>query len=106
MCCIVVDDYLSYEFSGETAAGNIHYHGATRFWGLSSKIADASSSSLDWYARVPTKANWADKPSRLDFSQLLSLGAILKVVQSPDIGQLSGVDVGRALSRAIKSRHS
>ena len=57
-------------------------------------------------SRVPTKANWADKPSRLDFSQLLSLGAKLEEVHSPEIGQLSGVDVGQALSWAIKSRRN
>ena len=71
---------------------------------LASKISDANSHSLDWYARVPTRSNWADKPSRLDFTHLLSIGARQEHVLSPRVEQLSGIDVTAALSNAIRSR--
>ena len=34
---------------------------------------DAVTASMSWYARVPTKSNVSDGPSRLDFTHLLSL---------------------------------
>jgi hypothetical protein len=51
---------------------------------FSCKVQDMKAESSDWYARVPTCANWADGPSRIDFSDMAELGArqIFPVVPS------------------------
>ena len=36
--------------------------------------ADAEAVAISWYARVPSEANLADLPSRLDFQEVLSRG--------------------------------
>ena len=64
-----------------------------------SKIADASSDAIDWYARVPTSANVADGPSRLDFKHVNSIGAVQVHVLSPRLEQIYGFDVIERLSQ-------
>ena len=64
-----------------------------------SKIADASSNAIDWYARVPTSANVADGPSRLDFTHVNSIGAVQVHVSSPRLEQIYGFDVIERLSQ-------
>ena len=45
-----------------------------------------------WYARVPTDSNLADGPSRLDFSRVRALGAMLEHVDAADCwAQLSAL---------------
>ena len=65
---------------------------------LASKLCDAGLQSIDWYARVPTKANWADGPSRLDFAEVLSIGAVHDPIEFPELSSFSGIDVYEALS--------
>jgi hypothetical protein len=55
------------------------------------------NSSLDWYARVPTSANWADGPSRLDYKGVEELGAKKVSMMCPKLEEFSGVDVLRML---------
>ena len=68
-----------------------------------SKIADASRSSIDWYARVPTAANIADGPSRMDFVHVNSMGAVQLQVPSPRLEQITGIDVIRQLAQKGKT---
>ena len=64
---------------------------------LVSKLEDMKSSSLDWYARVPTAANWADGPSRLQFNDVEEIGAKKVCMTCPELREFSGVDVLRML---------
>ncbi len=57
------------------------------------KILDARSASFDWYARVPTCANWADGPSRLRFEDILSIGGQEVKIDPPSIRSVTGVSV-------------
>ena len=64
---------------------------------LQIKICDIKSSALDWYARVPTGANYADGPSRLKFKEVLALGGIEVSARIPTLDQLTGVSVVQLL---------
>jgi hypothetical protein len=66
---------------------------------LQSKLADVSSEALNWYARVPTGANIADGPSRLEFDHIKSLGGIERLVACPTLAQLIVVDVRKSLNK-------
>ena len=57
------------------------------------KMEDARARSVDWYARVPTKANWGDGPSRLQFDEVNSIGAERIEVSCVSVSQLDRVDV-------------
>jgi hypothetical protein len=47
-------------------------------------LLDADAPSFDWYARVPSKSNPADAPSRLDFDEATSIfGSTLVEVSQP-----------------------
>ena len=61
------------------------------------KICDIKSSALDWYARVPTGANYADGPSRLNFKDVLALGGVEISARIPTLDQLTGVSVVKLL---------
>ena len=49
---------------------------ATRDMLLVNSSLDTEIEGLSWYSRVPTESNIGDDPSRLDFSELLELGAV------------------------------
>ena len=59
---------------------------------LACKISDMHSEALDWRSRVPTQANIADGPSRLDFSALSKFNAVIVDAIVPAVQSLSNVD--------------
>jgi hypothetical protein len=61
------------------------------------KVLDSRASSFDWYARVPTGANWADGPSRLDFKDILNIGGREVHINPPGLSSLTGVSVLKLL---------
>ena len=63
------------------------------------KIEDMAASSVDWYARVPTNANWGDGPSRLEFADLQALGNVESVVEPHCLAKLTGVNVLELLAQ-------
>ena len=69
---------------------------------LLGKLEDARSDSLDWYTRVPTAANWADSPSRLDFSKMHEIGAVQVRPDVPTLEEIRDVDVIAELRRVIQ----
>ena len=62
------------------------------------KILDSKLSSLDWYGRVPTMANWADGPSRLKFGEMESIDGERVHVDKPKLCDLTGASVRELLS--------
>ena len=63
------------------------------------KIEDMKASSVDWYARVPTNANWGDGPSRLEFADVEALGSVEQVVAPLSLAKLTGVNVLELLAQ-------
>ena len=64
---------------------------------LVAKAEDMKSSSVDWYSRVPTSANWADGPSRLDYREVLEIGGKHIEVSCPALSEFSGLDILKML---------
>ena len=64
---------------------------------LQIKIADIRTVSLDWYSRVPTEANCADGPSRLNFDYMDELGAEQVPIAQPNVSDLTRVNVLKLL---------
>ena len=60
---------------------------------LATKLEDIKLSGLDWYSRVPTGANYADGPSRLDFSDMVILGAEEVCMPPFQLCDIAGVKV-------------
>lgn len=69
---------------------------------LLGKLEDARSDSLDWYSRVPTAANWADTPSRLDFSKMNEIGAVQVRSDVPSLEEIKDVDAISELKRIVQ----
>lgn len=66
------------------------------------KILDIKSSSLDWYSRVPTRANYSDGPSRLNFSDMKAIGAEQVPISQPRLCDITGANI-LSLLRAEQS---
>ena len=62
---------------------------------LLSVIEDLRLGGLNWYARVPTSANWADGPSRNDFLDMASLGAVRSELVWPSPDELREPELAR-----------
>jgi hypothetical protein len=65
------------------------------------KVADVRIEANDWYARVPTGANIADDPSRLDFDYLINSGATRLDLKCPELSQIVGVRVMDVLCKGV-----
>ena len=64
---------------------------------LACRVQDARAQSLDWYARVPSRANIADDPSRLKFGDLLRRGWNEAEVHIPVLQDWVDIDVLKVL---------
>ena len=93
--------FIDNEGAREGLIGGFSSSWAARDLTLLAKLADVSACAVDWYARVPSAANYGDGPSRLDFTEVVAIGAEQITVVCPDVAQLCGLDV---LSRLSKSR--
>ena len=65
---------------------------------LLSVVEDLRLGSLNWYARVPTLANWADGPSREDFSDMAKIGAVRSRLVWPSLEELREPKLDRVRS--------
>ena len=63
---------------------------------LSSVLEDSRLGALNWYARVPTLANWADEPSRGVFLDMMKIGALRCNVVWPSLDELRSASIARA----------
>jgi hypothetical protein len=70
---------------------------------LLGKIEDARTEAFDWYSRVPTAANWADGPSRLDYADMNLIQAREIEPRVPSLAEITGVDVAKSLAHVFHS---
>ena len=80
--------FINNESAGECFVRNASPNVFSRAVILLSEIEDLRLGGLNWYARVPTSANWADGPSRNDFIDMAKLGATESKVEWPSLDEL------------------
>jgi len=67
-------------------------------------LVDIDLQAMNWYSRVPTEANVADSPSRLDFEFMNKLQAVRRVAAKVTVEELLGVGLVEAFLAAAQSR--
>ena len=71
---------------------------ASRELVLLSVASDLRLGASSWYSRVPTAANVADGPSRLQLGALIARGAIAVAPNIPSLAQMRDLDVKAELT--------